>query len=404
MKQYFCLLLTFIAVQCIAQSRKFPYYNGSKWGLVNDSVQEMVPPKYDAEFWIFRDKIAIVQQGGLYGSIGTDGSTVLPCRYDSIFIIKGFTAAAGLKHKFRLVDISTGKELSGVEFNKWGESRHDRPAILPVNIGKKWYFMNMVTGQLISKQGYDEVGFVTTGYYEGMIRQGNKYGVLDLATGALIAPVQYDHLVYRSQGTFDAIAGENVTFYTADGKSRPGNAAALTQNQQAPTAAATFNDAPVSDEPYIGYMSMYVAKGQGGDWRVTYEKRNYLSAPVKPASEFLLKGYTSVEKFYYDETLQPKALLKVTQNGKTGLVTPEGEVMLPCIYDSIRNEGGYYVPQVAGKEGVIKTNWKVLSPPVLKRVYRANYEAAAYLVEMPDGKKGYMDMYNGKIYIPETAR
>ncbi|WP_343667592.1 WG repeat-containing protein [Chitinophaga sp.] len=400
MKQVFYLLLTLFTIQSFAQSRKYPYYDSHKWGLVNDSNQVVVQPKYDAEFWIFREKIAIVQQGGLYGSIGIDGAAITPCRYDSIYIIKGFTAAARLKGKFRLVDVSTGKELSGIGFNKWKESKHDNPAILPVSIGAKWYFMNMVTGQLINKQGYDEVGFVTTGYYEGMVQQGDKYGVLNLTTGALIAPIKYDHLVYKSQGAFDAIEGDQVFSYTADGKVRPGNAAILTQNE----SASMNYEAAISDDPYVGYMSMYVSKGEGNDWKVTYEKRNYLNSPVKPDKEFLLTGYNNVEKFYYDETRQPKALLKVVQNGKTGLIAPEGDVLLPCIYDSIRNEGGYYVPQVNGKEGLIKPDWRVLSQPVFKRVYYANYEAEAYLVEMPDGKKGYMNMHNGRIYIPGVGR
>ncbi|MCF6404404.1 WG repeat-containing protein [Chitinophaga filiformis] len=403
MKQVFHLLLILLTVQSFAQSRKYPYYDGHKWGLVNDSNQVVIQPKYDSEFWIFREKIAIVQQRGLYGSIGVDGTTIIPCRYDSISIIKGFTAAVGLKGKFRLVDVSTGKELSEVVFSKWGERKHDNPAILPVEIGTKWYFMNMVTGQLINKEGYDGVGFVTTGYYEGVVQKDGKYGVLNLTTGTLIAPILYDHLVYKSQGAFDAIEGDKVLSYTADGKSRPGNAGALTQHQSASSAAVSF-DAPRSDDSYLGYMSLYVYKGKDNDWKATYEKRIYANSPVTPVKEFHLTGYTSVEKFYYDETKQPKALLKAVRNGKTGLIAPEGEVILPCIYDSIRNEGGFYVPRKDGKEGLVKPDWKVLSKPVLKHVYYANYEAEAYLVEMLDGKKGYMDMHSGKIYIPGVDR
>jgi len=403
MRPIFYLLLTFLTIQSFAQSRKYPYYNGHKWGLVNDSNQVVIQPKYDSEFWIFREKIAIVQQGGLYGSIGVDGAGIMPCRYDSISIIKGFTAAARLKGKYRLVDVSTGKELSGIGFNKWNESKHDNPAILPVNIGAKWYFMNMITGQLINKEGYDKIGFVTTGYYEGMVQQGDKYGVLNLTTGALIAPIRYDHLVYKSQGAFDAIEGDEILSYTADGKSRPGNAATLIQYESA-SSASMFSDAPKLDDSDYSYMSLYVYKGKGNDWKATYEKRGYSNSPVAPAREFQLTGYTNVEAFYYDETKQPKALLKVVQNGKTGLIAPEGDVILPCIYDSIRNEGGFYVPRKNGKEGLIKPDWKVLSQPVLKRVYSANYEAEAYFIEMPDGKKGYMDMQNGKIYIPEMGR
>ncbi|SHN07781.1 WG repeat-containing protein [Chitinophaga sp. CF418] len=403
MRQAFYLLLTLLTLQSFAQSRKYPYYNGHKWGLVNDSNQVVVQPKYDSEFWIFREKIAIVQQGGLYGSIGVDGTTIIPCRYDSISIIKGFTVVARLKGKYRLVDVSTGKELSEVGFDKWKESKHDKPAILPVNIDAKWYFMNMVTGQLVNKQGYDEIGFVSTGYYEGVVQQGGKYGVMNLTTGALIAPIQYDHLVYKSQGAFDAIEGDKILSYTADGKSRPGNATTLMQTESVSSAAMSF-DAPKPDDSYVGYMSLYVYKGKEKDWKVTYEKRVYANSSVTPTREFQLIGYTNVEMFYYDETKQPKALLKVVQNGKTGLITPEGNVILPCIYDGIRDEGGFYVPQIDGKEGLIKPDSKVLSEPVLKRVYSANYDAEAYFIEMPDGKKGYMDMHNGKIYIPGVSR
>jgi len=403
MKQIFYLLLTLLTVQSFAQSRKYPYYDGHKWGLVNDSNQVVIQPKYDSEFWIFREKIAIVQQGGLYGSIGVDGATIMPCRYDSISIIKGFTAAARLKGKFRLVDVSTGKELSDVGFNKWGERMHDNPSILPVNIGTKWYFMNMVTGQLINKQGYDDVGFVTTGYYEGVVQQGGKYGVLNLTTGAMIAPIKYDHLVYKSQGAFDAIEGDKVLSYTADGKSRPGNAEALTQHQSASSAAIPY-DAVKIDDSDVENMSLYVYKGKDNDWKATYEKRVWANSPVTPVKEFKLTGYTNVERFYYDETMQPQALLKVVQNGKTGLIAPEGDVILPCIYDSIRNEGGFFVTRIDGKEGLIKTDWRVLSLPVLKHVYHANYDAEAYFIEMPDGKKGYMNMHNGKIYIPGVSK
>lgn len=199
MRPDFYLLLTLLTVQSFAQSHKYPYYDGHKWGLVNDSNQVVIQPKYDAEFWIFREKIAIVQQGGLYGSIGVDDAMIMPCRYDSISIIKGITAAARLKGKYRLVDVSTGKALSDVGFNKWRESMHDKPAILPVNIGPKWYFMNMLTGQLINKDGYDEIGFVTTGYYEGMVQQGGKYGVLNLTTGTLIAPIQQQQSIRKEK-------------------------------------------------------------------------------------------------------------------------------------------------------------------------------------------------------------
>lgn len=302
MKQAVYLLLTLLTIQSFAQSRKYPYYDGHKWGLVNDSNQIVIQPKYDAEFWIFREKIAIVQQGGLYGSIGVDGTTITPCRYDSISIIKGFTAAARLKGKFHLVDVSTGKELSEVGFNEWGERKHDNPSILPVKIGTKWYFMNMATGQLINKEGYDDVGFVTTGYYEGVVQHGGKYGVLNLTTGALIAPIQYDHLVYKSQGAFDAIEGDKVLSYTADGKSRPGNAGALTQHESASSAAIPY-DAVKLDDSYVGNMSLYVYKGKDKDWKATYEKRVWANSPVTPVKEFQLTGYTNVEKFYYDETM-----------------------------------------------------------------------------------------------------
>ncbi|UPK67895.1 WG repeat-containing protein [Chitinophaga filiformis] len=403
MRQVLYLLLTLLTVQSYAQSPKYPYYDGHKWGMVDDSNQVVIPPKYDSEFWIFREKIAIVQKDSLYGSIGVDGTTILPCRYDSIVIIRRFIAAALSKGKYRLVDVSTGKELSGVLFDKWDESNHDNPPILPVHIGAKWHFMNMATGELINKQGYDEIGFVTTGYYEGVVQQGGKYGVLNLTTGALIAPIQYDHLVYKSQGAFDAIEGDKVLSYTADGRSRPGNAAILTQHQSASSAAIPI-DATKIDDSYVGNMSLYVYKGKDNDWKVTYEKRVWASSPVTPVKEFQLTGFTNVEKFYYDETMQPQALLKVVQNGKTGLIAPEGNVILPCIYDSIRNEGGFFVTQLDGKEGLIKTDWRVLSLPVLKRVYHANYEVGAYLIEMPDGRKGYMNMHNGKIYIPEVGR
>jgi len=360
------LLFILAILPAFAQTRKFPYSDGKKWGLTNENKEILIAPQYDTAFWMFIDKVAVVRKAGWYGLIAADGTELIPCRNQAIKLLSreiGIVKEAG---KYHLISISNGQQISPVLFDSLHDYRHHTDSLLLlVTQNRKWYFLNGKGGFLINDKGYDDARFMPEKSNRGLVRSGKRYSVIDLRNHAM--EVQ-DVMPPASQQT------------------------------QASTQVVT---APRPDDDYVGgTMDLYVHKTGDYHWQITYEKRTYKSVPAKALTTVELDGYSSVERFYYDEINDPASVLKVTASGKTGLITPEGNKVLPCIYDDIRNEGGFYITIKDGKEGLIKPDWRVISLPVLKHIFGANYEAEAYFIEMPDGKKGFMNMHNGKIYIP----
>lgn len=58
---------------------------GGKWGLVDISGKELIPPRYD-ELENFHDGLALVKLNGKYGFIDIRGKVVIPTIYDSLGI------------------------------------------------------------------------------------------------------------------------------------------------------------------------------------------------------------------------------------------------------------------------------------------------------------------------------
>jgi len=400
MKELLYVLFSLALLPAYAQNRKFPYSNGKKWGLTNENKEVLIAPQYDTAFWFYKDLFAVVQKNKLYGTIAPDGKLLLPCKYEALSAITDEMGMAKLQGKFRLVSLSTGKELSQVLFDQLQNYKYTAPRILHITTAGKHYFLNTSTGRLVNQKGFDEAGFVTGDHYQGMVQSGGQYGVIDLKTGNVIVPVKYDHLVYKNGGEIEAISGDNITIYAADGSSRPGNNNSLTATE-GPMFAETAR-ANEEESPYSPTLDLYIYPTGDKSWKVTYEKRTRKDVPGEALSTvYELKGYTSVKKFLTSHPYsQIKALLKVTNNGKAGLVTLDGREVLPCIYDDIENKEDFYKTIRDGKEGLITTDMKELKPPVLKHIFLGDYTIGAWFIEMPDGKKGFMDMSNGDIFIP----
>jgi hypothetical protein len=53
-----------------------------KYGFINKSGTEVIPPKYDNASIFFRDELPLVKLNGKYGFIDMSGTEVIPCKYD----------------------------------------------------------------------------------------------------------------------------------------------------------------------------------------------------------------------------------------------------------------------------------------------------------------------------------
>lgn len=63
-----------------------PMSRGGKWGCLDLSGREAIPPRYDASFSRFSGGCTVVEHGGRYGLLGEDGTELLPAEYDEVWL------------------------------------------------------------------------------------------------------------------------------------------------------------------------------------------------------------------------------------------------------------------------------------------------------------------------------
>ena len=129
---------------------------------------------------------------------------------------------------------------------------------------------------------------------------------------------------------------------------------------------------------------------------VNYADGTYNSKVVNENNETIINGYDKVEaiinKDKDNHTLYFENLLKVTKDGKVGLVSIEGQEMLPCTYDSIEPiDGIESVLKVSreGKYGLVDSIGNSIIDCEVNEIepLTSNYEDG-FIVKKDDNKYG----------------
>jgi len=228
-------------------------------------------------------------------------------------------------------------------------------------------------------------------YSRAVVRIGSKYGLINVANGSWVLPARYDQIERTSSFGDLKLAvtiGAIVSYVDSNGKALSPKAT----KQAAPVKRAAHVVEPLNEEE----KELYVSDLGNGSWKIRLMARNIDSTRI-----YEVKGYTKVEVLWFNSR-SVKGRLKAIKDGRAGILDIDGKVVGPFEYDDIRFD--YHIPAVltklGDKTGVITGTPEVFKKPVLKQVIAQNYDYNAYLVEMPDGRKGFLDMDNGEIYIP----
>ncbi|WP_217603775.1 WG repeat-containing protein [Chitinophaga sp. GbtcB8] len=416
MKHIFHLLLCCLALPAISQNRYYPYAEGAKWGLTDESLAVLVAPQFDTSFRFVDNKFAIVQKKQRYGLISPDGNMILPCDYEALNYFGMNAGTAQLQGKYQLLNFTTGKPVSAFVFDKLNDYNYKDAIVLLVTQAGKKHFLNIFTGQPLNQKGYDDASFLRGYNNRGKIKTGNKYGLIDLRTGAIVLPAKYDKLEDAWQNgnrILVATTGKINTWFDEQGvvvpqpkKEKP--AKKKPKKEEAPVMEeTTLMESTVAMEGTADGPEMkkdiYIYNQGNNKWKLTLENRPlYTSGETEILNTFDLNGYTNLQKLSYDPYSRdvPSVTLKAVKNGKAGIINPAGTILAPFQYDDIIYTGSYYKTIRNNKIGILSRNLNEITPPVLQNIYNSDPYLRAWLVEMPNGKKGYMDMKSGKIFIP----
>ena len=167
---------------------------------------------------VYEDVTAIVNgriqvyENGLWGLAGSDGSLIIPCRYDKIsnysnartIVVKG-------KEIFAVDDNNNRIAVLHETASDIGNYGNDRVGILT---GEGW---KRATGDfIVGTAVFEQIGMYSGGYAAAM--QGGKWGVVDIGTEWLL-PAEYDEIIvdelgraYAQGAVFARIGGKVLLF------------------------------------------------------------------------------------------------------------------------------------------------------------------------------------------------
>jgi hypothetical protein len=376
----------------------YPYFDGKLWGLTNEAAEELLAPQIQKNFRFYMDQSAFVQVNGKWGILDPSGTFRAKPQYDRLEDLSDVYGYATIGKKKSAINLKTGKE-SGKTFDDVTDFCYCKEGIFVVKTGAKYGLLDAGSDKLVVKAIYDKVKVSPNNRSKAFVTVGKKTGLLDIFSGKLNLPISFDALEDESlfvgnliESVYKGTKGKVTKLYTPEGVEVTG------ESDDTATIEMVQEDRGGYDDQ--GGESLHIYPLMKGQWKITYEKRGYGSTEV--VDSYTVSGYDAIEKltgFYYPGTGRHD-YIKVIKNGKMGIIEPSGKVVLEPVYGLFLtkdNEG--LITIVDGNQGLYTKNMELVIKPVLKEVIEYDNSREGWLVELPDGRKGYLKA-TGKLLIP----
>lgn len=286
-----------------------------KWGFVNQEGTEVVSCQYDTVS-DFEDGVAKVQLNGKTGYVNTSGTEIIPCgKYDTVEEFVGGCAVVMSGGKYGLVN-AEGTEVVACKYDGIGDTSEN---LIKVMENGKIGFINK-NGQIVVPCGtYDEVKECVGGLAQ--VKKDGKWGCID-AEGKEVISVKYDSVGEVTDGMVKVeLNGEYGYLNTAGQEIVP--------------------------------CGKYSKLGDFSDGLATANGNGYFGYIDTTGAEVLsCKGYVSISDFEHGfaevATSSSTTIINgvYRSNRTVGLIDTEGNVVIPCEYNSIKRYEENYEAQV----------------------------------------------------------
>ncbi len=297
--------------------------NGACW----PNREIWVPVQYDQLNYISKryEPYISIQLGNQYGVLNPKGETILPAQYDDI-LFDGYRYKVKKNDKWGLHD-NKGKELIPTCFG--GIENHAYVNQMRVKLDGKWAVYNWIKDDACAMTiGYDDIDYFAD-YF--VVREGSKFGLLDI-NAKVVLPIEYDYMApFFLKYLNTVIVGKNkkVGLFRIDSTG--------TKHVEVPME---YDDIWIDEENF----KLKVRQGDKVDYF-------FVDQPLFDMA------YNDVQ--YYEDINRVMVKLK----GKWGMVTPEGEELIPLAYSKIHVlKTNQFMVQKKGKWGLLNGQGKELIP------------------------------------------
>jgi hypothetical protein len=363
----------------------------NKWGFIDLSTNLVIPFKYENTY-IFKEGLAKVKLNGKWGYIDKIGKEIIPFIYETSGNFTEGMAFFGVNGKYGFID-KTGKEII---VPKYENIREFNGGFAPVQINGKWGFIDK-TGKEITPIIYDNTGNFSDGL--ASVKQNNKWGYID-ASGKEVVPIIYDYTPPFTDGEAEVkIDGKQFFIDKTGTKSRadlvtikkilsPADGLQLARNIVTNKygyinernriiipfiyeSAGLFgnNRAPVTlngKKMYIDKTGKEVINAEGYSYAQTFYNGYAVVENDKKMRAFIdTTGKLMTQFIYSSADAFTSGLAAVCQNGKCGFLGLDFKPAIPLIYKSV----GYFsesglarVCTMQGKFGYINNKGAIVIP------------------------------------------
>lgn len=340
-----------------------------KWGLLNDDRSVWIPSEYDHINYVSKRQqpYISIKKGDQYGVLNPKGNLVLEAEYDNI-LFDGYRYKVYKNQKWGMCD-AKGKELIPICFDDIED--HAYVTHMRVRQGDQWAVFNWIKdapcGMAIH---YDEIEYFSK-YY--VVRQDKKYGLVDLDHQTIL-PLEYDYLSpFFLQFLNTVLVGKDQQL------------GLMRVNEDGSTQV----EVPIEyDDIWVDETTFKIKVKKGDRIDYYYDDQTLFDLEYNDLQYYVDLDRVMVKKkgkwgmlTPEGETIIPIAYSKihvmkdeqfmVEKNGKWGVLNNRGKELIPVIYDQFdyRPEKGFFFVYKKGKWGIVSTKKGVILPPAYEDVY-----------------------------------
>jgi hypothetical protein len=196
----------------------------NKWGYIDKTGREVIPPKYEASGYFSADGLASVRLNHKWGYIDRNGKEVIPFIYNEVMEFERGRALVVHNGKMGVID-KAGKDIIPPVYERIhtfleglaAVAESTNPDKTKLSASKLGYMDT--TGKLVIPFRYDDA----QGFHNGLsaVSINDKWGIIN-RSGLEIAPLKYDYIFYSYNPLYDEIAGIDLNIMYMFGKLWPG--------------------------------------------------------------------------------------------------------------------------------------------------------------------------------------
>ncbi len=382
-----------------------------RWGFINSEGKLIAPLEYDLAF-NFSEGRAVVQIGEKYAVIDDGGRAITKFEYDWIASFEEGHALVVKNGKHGFIN-RDGRVIIPLKY-EWASSFKNGLAVVKLdgNYGDEYGFIDS-SGKVVIPIHYDDANYFTEGL--APVKNGGKWGFID-KNSSVVIPFIYQYC-YPFEKGFAAVK-INDCWETID---REGNYVVLTVDEHVSywghfvpdevekMGVRDNSDKVVSAPAVFDGMNSYENGSAGASF---YGKWGF----VDSRGELLIRPkYDKV--YYFDDGIAAVSVGGVYgYGGKWGFINDDGKEIIPLKYDHVTDNSVGYLEILGGdmqvysfswglirvcldgKEGLLTWKGEVVLPPKYDQIF--HFEGDATFVEL-NKKYGLINRSGKEIVAPK---